>query len=40
MRDSAKKDWMHNWVNVEITKIIRRDRNNIRNIIDLQGDDI
>lgn len=31
---------MKNWVNVEVGALVRRDRDELKNMIDLQGDDI
>jgi hypothetical protein len=39
-RDQAKKEWMKSWVNVEVSDLMRRDRDDIKNMIELQSDDI
>ena len=39
-RDDAKKMWMKSWVNVEVHELMRRDRDDIRNHIEMQADDL
>lgn len=39
-RDYAKKDWLKNWVNGEMFDLIRRDRDEIRNHIEMYSDDL
>jgi len=39
-RDTAKKDWLKNWVNIETHELIRCDRDDVRNHIELYSDDL
>ena len=39
-RDDAKKDWLKNWVNSEVHELMRRDRDDVRNHIEMYSDDL
>ena len=39
-KDSAKKDWLKNWVNGEVHELMRRDRDDVRNHIEMYSDDL
>lgn len=39
-RDTAKKHWLKNWVNIEVHELMRRDRDDIRNHIEMYSDDL
>jgi hypothetical protein len=39
-RDSTKKDWLKNWVNIEVHDLMRRDRDDVRNHIEMYSDDL
>lgn len=39
-RDNAKKDWLKNWVNTEVHELMRRDRDDVRNHIEMYSDDL
>jgi predicted PilT family ATPase len=39
-RDDAKKDWLKNWVNTEVHELMRRDRDDVRNHIEMYSDDL
>lgn len=37
-KDFVKKEWLKNWVNIELTNLIRSDRDAVRNQMDVYGD--
>jgi hypothetical protein len=37
-KDFVKKEWLKNWVNIELTQLIRSDRDAVRNQMDVYGD--
>jgi len=39
-RDSAKKEWLKNWVSTEVFELMRRDRDDVRNHIEVYADDL
>jgi hypothetical protein len=39
-RDNAKKEWLKNWVNTEAHELMRRDRDDVRNHIEMYSDDL
>jgi hypothetical protein len=39
-RDYFQKEWLKNWVNIELRELVRYDRDNVRNQLDLYSDDI
>ena len=39
-RDNAKKEWLKNWVNTEVHELMRRDRDDVRNHIEMHSDDL
>ena len=39
-RDNAKKEWLKNWVNIEVHEFNRRDRDDVRNHIEMYSDDL
>lgn len=39
-RDGAKKEWLKNWVNTEAHELMRRDRDDVRNHIEMYADDL
>lgn len=39
-RDNAKKEWLNNWVNGEVHELVRKDRDDVRNHIELYSDDV
>lgn len=39
-RDDAKKEWLKNWVNIEVHELMRRDRDDVRNHIEMYSDDL
>eukprot|EP00347_Sterkiella_histriomuscorum_P003031 403365858 len=39
-RDDAKKEWLKNWVNTEVHELMRRDRDDVRNHIEMYADDL
>ena len=39
-RDEAKKEWIKNWVDSEIHGLMRRDRDDVRNHIELYSNDL
>jgi hypothetical protein len=39
-KDDAKKLWLKNWVNSEVHDLMRRDRDDVRNHIELYSDDL
>jgi hypothetical protein len=39
-RDEAKRLWMKNWVNGEVHDLMRRDRDDLRNHIEMHADDL
>jgi Holliday junction resolvase RusA-like endonuclease len=39
-KDNARKDWLKTWVNSEVYDLTRRDRDDVRNHIELYSDDL
>jgi hypothetical protein len=39
-RDDAKREWLKSWVNVEVGDLMRRDRNDMRNHIEMNAADL
>jgi len=39
-RDQVRKEWVKNWVNVEVGEMQRRDRNDVRNQIEMYSEDL
>ena len=39
-RDSTKKEWLKNWVNIEVHELMRKDRDDVRNHIEMYSDDL
>ena len=39
-RDSIKKEWLKNWVNIEVHELMRKDRDDVRNHIEMYSDDL
>lgn len=39
-KDHAKKEWLKNWINLEVDELMRRDRDDVRNNIELYSDDL
>lgn len=39
-RDDAKREWLKTWVNIEVHELMRRDRDDLRNNIELYSDDL
>lgn len=39
-RDWAKKEWLKNWVNSEVHTLMRRDRDDVKNHIQVYADDL
>jgi hypothetical protein len=39
-RDNAKKEWLKGWVNTEVHELMRRDRDDVRNHIEIYSDDL
>jgi hypothetical protein len=39
-RDTAKKDWLKSWVNIETHELMWRDRDDVRNHIEMYSDDL
>lgn len=39
-RDHAKSEWLKNWVNTEVHELMRRDRDDIRNHMEMYADDL
>lgn len=39
-KDGAKKEWLKNWVNIECHELMRRDRDDVRNHIEMYSDDL
>ena len=39
-RDEARRDWLKNWVDVEVGEFIRRDREDVRNHIEMYSEDV
>jgi hypothetical protein len=39
-RDNAKKEWLKNWANIEVHELMRIDRDDVRNHIEMYSDDL
>ena len=39
-KDNAMKEWIKNWVNIEAHELMRRDRDDVRNHIEMYSDDL
>jgi hypothetical protein len=39
-KDDAKKEWLKNWADIEVTQLMRRDRDDVRNNIEMYSDDL
>jgi len=39
-KDSAKTQWLKNWVNIEVFDLERKDRDEVRNQIDMYSEDL
>lgn len=39
-KDETKQKWLKNWANIEAQDLMRQDRDNVRNHIELYSDDL
>ena len=39
-KDSSKKEWLKNWINIEVHDLMRRDRDDVRKNIELYSNDL
>lgn len=39
-KDGAKKEWLKNWVNIEVHDLMRRDRDDVRNQIEMYSEEL